>query len=86
MKQVDERRGSAASRGYTVQWQHTRKVYLSLNPLCNECLKQNRLTTATTVHHIKEIRQGGEIHNPDNLMSLCRECHEKLHKRFKQKV
>lgn len=30
------------------------------------------------VHHIIPLSQGG-THAPENLMSLCRSCHNKMH-------
>lgn len=47
---------------------------------CQECKKYGRIREAKIVHHIKEI----DIHPElalidDNLLSLCRECHNKAH-------
>jgi len=36
---------------------------------------------ADTVHHIKEISEGGEVYDEDNLMSICRGCHNAIHKK-----
>lgn len=52
--------------------------------LCVDCLKKNRITSAEEVHHIVELTQDN-INNPaialnlDNLVCLCRECHQKRH-------
>lgn len=35
---------------------------------------------ATHVHHIVPVSRGGSNH-PDNLISLCKECHRKVHSR-----
>ena len=85
-KAIDSNRPNSSQRGYDSKWRRDRKMYLADNPLCVECLKIGKLVTATVVHHIKEIKNGGEIFDQENLMSLCRECHERLHKRFKYKV
>lgn len=45
------------------------------NGLCVMCLKQGRLTPATDVDHIIPIFMGG-TNSPDNLQSLCRDCHK----------
>jgi 5-methylcytosine-specific restriction protein A len=80
-KRYDDRRGSAAARGYDARWDKAREAYLNRNPLCEMCEKEGRTTPAVLVHHKKPIDEGGERLNPDNLMALCRECHEKIHGR-----
>ena len=55
-----------------------RDRYASEHPLCELCLKEGRLTLMDEVHHILPVSQGGR-HNQENLMSLCRSCHTKLH-------
>jgi 5-methylcytosine-specific restriction protein A len=70
----DEQRGSAASRGYGAIWRKIRLIKLRESPLCEDCLKENRLTPANEVHHIKALIDGGN-HSLDNLMSLCKACH-----------
>ena len=70
-----------SERGYGRSWQKTRKAYLSRNPICEECLSKGRTTAANTVHHIIEIDNGGTNHF-DNLMALCRDCHERIHGRL----
>jgi 5-methylcytosine-specific restriction protein A len=83
-KQQKERyRGSANERGYNRDWQKARDRFLRDNPCCAKCLEKDRAVPATVVHHIKPISQGGEILDPDNFMSLCRDCHERLHGRKK---
>lgn len=60
--------------------------------LCVDCLKKGIYTPAEEVHHIIELTPENindpEISlNMDNLVSLCRECHQKRHevntKRYK---
>ena len=71
---IDERRGSASSRGYDRRWQRIRAMYLRAHPLCVDCQAERRVTAATEVHHIKALRDGGD-HNDDNLMALCKSHH-----------
>lgn len=60
------------------EWRKIRARKLQENPLCERCLKQGRTEVATVVHH----RDGNEWNNdPDNLESLCRQCHELHHGR-----
>ena len=72
----DASRGSARERGYTVQWEKIRKLFLMKNPLCADCLNKGWVTPANEVHHVKALRNGG-THDSNNLMSLCKSCHSK---------
>lgn len=78
-RQEDERRGSARERGYTSQWEKVRSLKLRRNPLCEVCEREGRVRPAEMVHHAKPIRQGGAALDMDNLMSVCRACHDRLH-------
>lgn len=71
----DERRGTAAQRGYDGLWQRARRVKLAEQPLCEECLRQGRVRAATLVDHIVPMADGGARLDPDNWQSLCDECH-----------
>ena len=52
------------------------------NYLCQECLKQGRITRADTVHHKIELkRDWSKRLQIDNLVSLCTECHNRMHSR-----
>jgi 5-methylcytosine-specific restriction enzyme A len=73
-------RPSASKRGYDRRHQRLRKVFLAKNPLCHDCEEQGRLTTATEMHHIVALRDGGTNHW-DNLMALCKPCHDKRTRR-----
>lgn len=59
-------------------WKRIRDLYLSQHPLCEECLKEGRYVPAEEVHHILPVLEGG-THNVNNLMSLCKSCHTKIH-------
>ena len=55
--------------------------------LCIECLKNGKITPADTVHHIKPLRidqTGAEDLN--NLETVCRACHNKLHRERSQSL
>jgi 5-methylcytosine-specific restriction protein A len=75
-QEQDRERGTAAERGYTYQWSKVRKMYLNEFPLCNDCEQVGKVTSATEVHHIKPIGEGGN-NERDNLMSLCHVCHSR---------
>ena len=43
---------------------------------------QRRIRKAYTVHHIKELKEFPELGlDNDNLISICHECHDKIHGR-----
>lgn len=74
----DKQRGSPSSRGYDHTWNKVRKNFLMQFPLCAKCMEQNRIMPAREVHHIKAISEGGARFDFENLMSLCRACHQKI--------
>ncbi|MEW6047007.1 MAG: HNH endonuclease signature motif containing protein [Bacillota bacterium] len=51
------------------------------DPLCELCLAEGRVTPAEMVHHKVPLREGGELLDMGNLVSVCRACHAKLHRR-----
>jgi len=63
----------------TPEWRRLRDWYRARHPLCEECQRQGRVMAAELVHHKREISQGGEPLDVDNLQSLCRSCHSKVH-------
>ena len=69
----------------STRWLKLRQIKLNHSPLCEQCLKEGRTTAATLVHHIKPIEEGGAMYDYSNLMSLCSECHNKIHQSFKKK-
>jgi 5-methylcytosine-specific restriction endonuclease McrA len=63
----------------SARWKKVRAMQLRKEPLCVEC---NRV--AGIVDHIKEIKDGGEKLNLDNLQSMCKSCHSKKTAREKR--
>ena len=51
-QESDQRRGSAAERGYNWTWHKARTAYLLQHPLCTDCTKDGRTVSATVVDHI----------------------------------
>ena len=66
-----------AKKRYGYQWQKLRKKFLSINPLCEICKSKGKYTTATEVHHIKPLSEGG-TNEVSNLMALCKPCHSAI--------
>ena len=55
-----------------------RDNYVKTHPFCERCFTNGILVPVEEVHHKVPISQGG-THNPSNLMSLCKSCHNKIH-------
>ena len=71
-------RDKASQRFYqSGEWRVTKKRHLMCEPLCRECMKDNKLTKATLVDHITPIKKGGAPLDENNLQSLCWSCHSK---------
>ncbi|MED1801704.1 HNH endonuclease signature motif containing protein [Brevibacillus porteri] len=51
-RQDDQRRGSAAQRGYDARWRSAREAYLRQHPLCVDCMKDGKAMAASVVDHI----------------------------------
>lgn len=57
-----------------------RRALMRDNYLCQECLKQRRITRADIVHHKIELKEDWSKRlRLDNLVSLCAECHNRIH-------
>ncbi len=81
----DKRRDDKHRKFYkSQQWKIVRDYILRRdNYLCQNCLKEDRVTTATTVHHIVEIKRDyTKALDENNLITLCHDCHNKTHNRF----
>lgn len=79
-REIDSRRGSAASRGYDRRWQKARDLYLAEpeHALCLHCKATGRDTTATVVDHIVPHRNDRELFwNQMNWQPLCKACHDR---------
>ncbi len=79
----ERHRGSARDRGYTVAWEKVRRAKLRLKPVCERCEREGKTKAATVVHHVQELNgmdDPGRL-QMDNLESLCRGCHERIHGR-----
>lgn len=84
----DERRGSAAERGYDYDWQQFREQFLREHPVCcfaehprhrHECT-----IAASVVDHIKPLSQGGARLDPSNCRAVCRRAHEVITENLKR--
>jgi 5-methylcytosine-specific restriction protein A len=76
----------------TTKWKHKRANVLRRDEyLCQECKKYGKSTPATTVHHIIPLAWC-LLYNAllslagINLVSLCEQCHNKMHNRDTDKL
>lgn len=60
-------------------WKQLREYVLARDDfLCQDCLKRNKITEATDVHHIKKLRIAWHLRlDANNCIALCGECHKK---------
>ena len=80
------------------EWRELRAWKLRTQPLCEKCLADGRaagvaggwIRSAHCVHHITPIETAATMEemrrlafNPANLMSLCDECHHKIHEEMR---
>ena len=68
------------------QWKLLREWQITNYPLCYDCALNGRSRAATQVHHKIPFSTGTTeeeklqlLLDPDNVVSLCRECHLKRH-------
>lgn len=67
-------------------WHNLRESKLLEQPLCERCLEHDIVRPATDVHHVcvfgscpTEEEMWKWFLNYDNLMSLCKNCHNEIH-------
>ena len=56
-------------------WPRVRREQLVREPLCRHCKLAGIIKPAHHVDHIIPINKGGDWFDPENLQSLCAECH-----------
>lgn len=69
----------------TKRWYRLRFYQLQKQPLCEFHLKRNQVVSASIVDHIIPHKGDGAIfHDPDNLQSLCKRCHDSVKQRLEK--
>lgn len=68
----------------TTRWKSKRLKVLKRDEYrCQECKRYGKTAAATTVHHINPLRIRPDLRLESwNLVSLCGECHGKMHDRI----
>ncbi|OWJ78556.1 HNH endonuclease signature motif containing protein [Haematobacter genomosp. 1] len=60
----------------TSRWSKLRLAKLDAAPLCEICIRRDRIEPASVVDHFTPIRQGGSpFPELSGLLSLCERCH-----------
>lgn len=74
----------------TERWRRLRAWKFACNPLCEICLKDDKIVPAEDIHHIVSFMSTDDMakrnflaYDYDNLMSLCKQCHQKIHNKVK---
>lgn len=71
-------RDPAVHRRYGRAWKRIRDSYVKTHPFCEMCFEEGRVVPVEEVHHKVPLAEGG-THARDNLISLCRSCHARIH-------
>lgn len=68
----------------TKRWEKKREIILKRDEYgCKECSRYGNTIPATTVHHIYPLETHPEFRlTNENLVSLCNNCHERMHNRI----
>ncbi len=68
------------------RWRRLRAWKFANDPLCEMCLKEGHTVPAEDIHHVVSFMSADDIeqrqflaYDYDNLMSLCKRCHQKIH-------
>jgi len=80
------RRGERQDIYNTPEWVRLRHAKFLAQPLCEMCEMEGRAVPADDIHHIVSFMTVPDgdarkalAYDMDNLMSLCRQCHLKVH-------
>ena len=76
-RHYNKERQPLMKKRYGRTWKRIRDRYIKAHPLCEECFKNKRTTSATEVHHIIPLSKGGDS-SDENLKSLCTRCHSAI--------
>ena len=73
-----DRDHDAVRRRYGRAWKRIRDSYVQTHPFCEICFEKGILVPVEEVHHKVPLAEGG-THARDNLISLCKSCHARIH-------
>ncbi|MDR1938330.1 MAG: HNH endonuclease [Tannerellaceae bacterium] len=68
------------------RWRTVRRLKFATNPLCEICERNDLTVPAEDIHHITSFMSTDDpearyhlAYDFDNLLSLCKVCHQKVH-------
>lgn len=68
------------------RWKRIRRIKYANSPLCERCYQEGRIVPAEDIHHIVSFMSADNhsermrlAYDYDNLMSLCKKCHQYIH-------
>ena len=78
-REIDQRRGSASQRGYSVAWRRAREGFLRSHPFCKwHHDNEQRFVPATVVDHIVPHKGDKDLFwRHANWQPLCKPCHDR---------
>jgi 5-methylcytosine-specific restriction protein A len=56
-------------------WRKTRRHQLMIEPLCQQCHREGRITAATVVDHVRPCGDDWTEFRTGEIQSLCARCH-----------
>jgi len=72
---------------YGRSWTAVSRRYREQQPLCESCRAEGRVRLGEERHHIVPIRIAPERRlDVDNLLNLCRPCHERLEAMYESDI
>jgi hypothetical protein len=84
-RQFDERRGSAASRGYNEAWVRASRGHKAKHPLCRGCEAVGRTTAVYVTDHVVPGTSGtAEFWNSARWQSACKWHHDVVKQRLER--
>lgn len=69
---------------YGREWQKIAIRYRREHKFCEICKGKGKWVRSVETHHIIPVSEGG-TNNDENLLAVCRECHDKIHHRIRLK-
>ena len=85
-RQLEMKRKERMKIYNTQRWRDMRAWKMVENPLCEMCLKEDRVTPVEEIHHMTSfmttddpIKRTNLAYDSDNLISICKTCHQRIH-------
>jgi 5-methylcytosine-specific restriction protein A len=70
----------------TERWREIRRLKFRQSPLCEKCAEKGETVPAEDIHHIVSFMSTNDperryhlAYDMNNLLSLCKRCHQEIH-------